>query len=167
MCYPRWVLRPALFCVVAMVLPACAGEEAAPTDGAVVVDGGPLDSGAADSGQMDAAAEPDAGFADALVVDAGPPPDTWDNFAATFFATYCNGCHDGVGVPSTDYSDYDQVFANRDLIRCGVAPSTDPSPNCQSSPFPAGQFPVGLGPKPSREERLRLVDWIDQGALRN
>lgn len=101
----------------------------------------------------------DAGPADAAVVmeDAGPPPDTWGSFAAEWFATYCNECHDG---GSLDYTTLPHVQRDMERIRCGVSATT--ADGCGGSPA-AGQFPVGPGPYPDDASRARLIDWIEAG----
>ncbi len=86
--------------------------------------------------------------------------DTWDNFAADFFATYCVACH---SESPKNFNKYAQVVDNADTIRCGVASTT--LADCGAWP-PAQQFPVGSGPFPSDEERDRIVAWIDAGMPR-
>jgi hypothetical protein len=58
------------------------------------------------------------------------------------------------------------VVTNKDTIRCGVCVQQDPSWGCPASP-PAEQFPIsdtaGTNPKPSAEERDRVVAWIEAG----
>jgi hypothetical protein len=96
--------------------------------------------------------------------DAGPVADatdapTWTNFAAEFLDSYCGACH-GAGDALRDYTVLAMVRAEAGKIRCGVSPTTLPA--CSIA---AGMFPIGSGPKPTDEERLELVRWIDEGAI--
>jgi hypothetical protein len=92
--------------------------------------------------------------------DAG---DTWSSFAQGFFATYCVECH-GAGNAKRDYSTLDNVVRDKDMIRCGVAPTQQPG--CGAAPAPK-QFPIsnaaGTNPKPSDAERTRILAWIAAG----
>jgi len=116
-------------------------------------------------GDDDSAADPDLGtttdggiaLEDAAAPTDAPAPDTWSSFAMGFMATYCVECHDGA---PRDYRTIDEVRRDRSNIACGVSPT--PRDGCGSFPAP-GQFPVGSGPFPSEEERIRLVAWIDAG----
>lgn len=56
------------------------------------------------------------------------------------------------------------VETQKDVIRCGVCVTQDPSWSCPSSGPPAKQFPIGSGAKPSDTERNRIVAWITAGA---
>lgn len=85
--------------------------------------------------------------------------DTWTSFASGFIETYCHDCH-GPGDALRDYSLLSSVQDERAKIRCGVSP--DSLEGCSIS---ARQFPIGSGPKPEDDERRRLVQWIDNGAL--
>lgn len=96
--------------------------------------------------------------------DAG---DTWTSWASPqFFQAFCVSCHrpDGQGDPSggLDFNTYQDVSANAGNIRCGVAVTQNADWNCPGT-IVAEQFPIGTGPKPSAEQRDRLVDWIDAG----
>src|SRR5690349_9157569 len=93
--------------------------------------------------------------------DAGK--DTWASFAQAFFAKYCVSCHDGTksGIVG-DFRQSADVTQHKDDIRCGVA--TTVVQGCEQSKWPPKQFPVGTGPKPTDEERMRLVAWIEAGA---
>jgi hypothetical protein len=91
----------------------------------------------------DIAVTPDA----AADTPDAPPPPTWTNFAQSFFEVYCHACH-GPGDALRDYSLLAEVQAEATAIRAGVD---------------SGQFPIGTGPKPSRDERDRLILWIDGG----
>ncbi len=99
-----------------------------------------------------------------VVADASLPTvdamqeDRWSTFAADFIEVYCHECH-GPGDSLRDYSLLTTVTSERDKIRCGVSPSA--LSGCTIS---ARQFPVGSGPKPTDEDRMRLVEWIDRGA---
>src|SRR5580692_1869297 len=88
-------------------------------------------------------------------------PDTWDNYAKGFFATYCVSCHNGT-TEVQNFNDYSQVKALTATIRCGVAPVLESG--CSDSPYPPNQFPIGSGPRPTDAERDRLVAWINAGA---
>lgn len=94
-------------------------------------------------------------------VDEG---DTWDNYAAGFFVTYCVSCHDDddMGVETRDYLMESAVLAEVDAIACGVAKSEEVATmlGCSAGDPSPGQFPPGNGPKPDDDERDRLVDWV-------
>ena len=105
------------------------------------------------------------GSTDQVSADAGESAsidamqqDRWSTFAADFFEVYCHECH-GPGDSLRDYSLLTTVTSERDKIRCGVSPSS--LSGCTIS---ARQFPVGSGPKPTDEDRMRLVEWLDSGA---
>jgi hypothetical protein len=104
--------------------------------------------------------------ADVELGDGGPDLDTWDNWAQGFFTKYCVECH-GVSNPDgLDFGVQATVVASKDVIRCGVCVQQLPSWDCPASP-PAEQFPIsdeaGTNPKPSAEERDRVVLWIEAG----
>jgi hypothetical protein len=90
--------------------------------------------------------------------------DTWDNFAEAFFSDYCVACHndDNSGDATRDYHTEAVVMAESLAIACGVAKSDDVRTElgCTSQDPVANQFPAGGGPKPTEEERDRLVAWI-------
>jgi hypothetical protein len=92
--------------------------------------------------------------------------DTWANYAEEFFVTYCVSCHndDNIGDASRDYHVFATVMAEQDVIACGMTKSEEDhtARGCEESP-PARQFPPGNGPKPTDEERDRLIEWIDAG----
>ena len=91
--------------------------------------------------------------------------DTWENWALpSFFAVYCNECHPAAGQSMRDFSDYDTVGENFEHIRCGVAPQA--IEGCDGHIEP-GHLPIGDGPFPTDDERLRLVDWLDAGMPRD
>jgi len=101
---------------------------------------------------------PDAGEAPAE--DAGPPPDTWENYAQGFFNSYCVGCHsDG----ARDYTTMAHVTRDEAGIRCGVAP-TEVDGCGMGLPAPQ-QLPIGGGPFPDDDARTRLIEWIEGGLL--
>jgi hypothetical protein len=80
-----------------------------------------------------------------------------------FFAKYCTTCHSPTGAdPSRDFTDYAQIQADSPLIACGVNPGPSPLPTCDANGPRPRQFPAG-GPKPTDEERSRLVQWIADG----
>ena len=99
----------------------------------------------------------DAGAAD------GAAADTWANYGAGFFSTYCVSCHDAKDSTGRDFTMQSKVETEKLTIRCGVAVTQDPTWKCAASPA-AKQFPIGSGPKPSDAERTRLVAWITAGA---
>jgi hypothetical protein len=96
----------------------------------------------------------------------GPDTDTWQSWAAGFFATYCIECHNASDPKGLTFGVQSVVAANRDTIKCGVCVTQQPSWNCPASP-PAKQFPIsdssGTNPKPSDADRDRVVDWILAG----
>jgi hypothetical protein len=102
--------------------------------------------------------------------DAPTAGDTWASYAQGFFSTYCTSCHASGSTlePSMPASLYFTSQANvesqKDVIRCGVCVTQDPSWSCSASGPPAKQFPIGSGPKPSDAERNRIVAWITAGA---
>lgn len=80
--------------------------------------------------------------------------DTWDNFAADFFAGSCVGCHT---ASPRDFRTLADVTAHADEIRCIVAPTepTDCDPAVRAN-HPAWNAPADA-------QRQRLVDWIEAG----
>lgn len=115
--------------------------------------------GAASGGQGGSAGTAASGGQGGASGDAGQI-DTYANFAQGFFQKYCVSCHAPGGSATPDLTQYANIVANKDIIRCGVA-STQLS-GCGVSPAPK-QFPIGSGPKPTDAERNRLVAWIDAG----
>jgi hypothetical protein len=132
------------------------------------------------SGGTDAGSGTDAGNNQNMQCPDGGSgtTDTWCNYASGFFQTYCISCHypGGEGNPSgtsLDFNLYSDVSTNSATIRCGVAPSQDPSWNCT---VPLKQFPLPNTPcmngattscvrqYPTDQERSRLVNWINAGA---
>lgn len=92
--------------------------------------------------------------------------DTWTNFAAGFFQTYCVMCHnqDNAGDASRDYTQLSVVSDEADSIACGVATvTTRATLECAPGAPSAEQFPNPAGGEPSVEERERLVAWILAG----
>ena len=96
----------------------------------------------------------DTGVSDAAVLG-----DTWETFAQEFFATYCVECHSG---GRRDYRTIEDVRRDMQGVRCGVGPVAQD--DCAGAPSPS-QFPIGSGPRPSDEDRTRLVEWIEAGLL--
>lgn len=94
--------------------------------------------------------------------DSGASGDTWANYAAGFFTTYCTSCHNSNDSTGRDFTVQAIVLQNKVAMRCGVAVTQDPSWNCAASPV-AKQFPIGTGPKPTDAERDRIVAWISAG----
>jgi hypothetical protein len=95
-----------------------------------------------------------------------PDPDTWDNWAAGFFATYCVECHAANNPDGLDFGQKSIVVKEATTIRCGVCVEQEASWSCPSN-LPAEQFPISdsthSNPKPSNAERTRAVEWIDVG----
>jgi hypothetical protein len=79
---------------------------------------------------------------------------------------YCVECHGASDPDGRDFTKLSIVQAQKDEIRCGVAPVQ--LKGCTGFP-PPHQFPVsnatGTNPKPTDAERDRLVAWIDAGAM--
>ncbi len=160
--------------------PLDAATDASAADGAV--DAATFDAATLDAPPSDAATF-DAPPSDAATFDAPPPDtsmgdsglcpslvspvampgddiggDTWDTFAAGFFASYCTRCHSStlttsierMGAPTgLDWDDPTIVRAQILRIRYDVGvshymPLTAPNPTCM--------------------ERYRLLRWIDVGA---
>jgi hypothetical protein len=104
------------------------------------------------------------GTSQPATADAPSSSDTWTNYAAGFFVSYCNSCHNAQDTTGRDYSIQADVAMDKTLMRCGVAAVQDPSWNCAASPA-AKQFPIGSGPKPGDAERARIAAWLTAGAL--
>ena len=100
---------------------------------------------------------PNESDTDTSETDVVSSTDTWVNFGESFMATYCVECHSGNGK---DFRRYSRVVVFAEASRCGVSPNLEDG--CSGFPPPA-QFPVGSGPMPTDEERLRFVAWIDAG----
>jgi hypothetical protein len=106
-------------------------------------------------------------------VDSGPATmsdaadtDTWSNWAAGFFTTYCIECHSASDPKGLDFGEHSIVTTNRAQIRCGVCVAQEPAWGCPAVPA-AKQFPIsdsaGTNPKPSDADRDRVVAWINAG----
>lgn len=126
----------------------------------------PVDAAGTDEGSdspSEATPSNDTGPADGATPgeDTGQVADAWDNFAAPFFATYCVACHD---TSPKDFTVYADVVAFAVESRCGIA--SGEVEGCGPGLPAPGQFPPGAGPKPTPEERARLVSWIDAGLPR-
>ena len=100
--------------------------------------------------------------ADGAAPEGSVGADTWINYAAGFFQTYCTDCHNAQDSTGRDYTVRADVAKDKDSMRCGVAATQDPAWNCAASPV-ARQFPIGTGPKPTDADRARIVAWIDAG----
>jgi hypothetical protein len=141
--------------IALLFLLAACGDDSTTADAGVRSDAARADSGGVDSGARDSAVPiVDGGGSD------GGEADTWSNFAADWFMTYCNECHNIGGDTMRDYRMFDDVMNDATEIRCGVNPTA--LPGCAAFPPPA-QFPIGSGPHPDEASRLRLVRWIDDG----
>ena len=89
--------------------------------------------------------------------DGGAGGDTWANYAQGFFAMYCTRCHSSTlsgdarnGAPvGYDWDVESAVRARLDFIRTAVG---------------VGNFMPPSDPKPSCDERRRIVRWIDAAA---
>jgi hypothetical protein len=92
--------------------------------------------------------------------------DTWDNWGLAFFTTYCIECHNANNTQGLDFGQKSIVVSNKDTIRCGVCVQQQASWGCPAAPV-AEQFPIsdsaGTNPKPTNDERDRVVAWIDAG----
>ena len=84
--------------------------------------------------------------------------DTWSSFAAGFFETYCTRCHSSelvgdvarAGAPEgLDWDVEATVRENLELVRFVVGEDNSMPPR---------------GDRPSCDDRVRLVRWIDAGA---
>jgi hypothetical protein len=97
-----------------------------------------------------------------------PGSDTWRSFASGFMARYCVSCHndDGSGDVWRNYRLLAAVVRDSVPIACGVARSTAVRERrgCTSTAPRARQFPIGDGPRPTDDERDRLLRWIDANA---
>ena len=78
---------------------------------------------------------------------------------------YCASCHndDNAGDAARNYRMLAAVMREKVDIACGVAKSNvdRTARNCPAGAPRANQFPVGNGPKPTNDERDRLLRWID------
>lgn len=92
--------------------------------------------------------------------DCTTTTETYENFGAGFFQSYCLRCH-SVAL-ETDLQRFDapqgidfntlqmaREFARRIRLRAGELGDMPPQ--------------ILLGPRPGEAERLRLIDWIDCG----
>jgi hypothetical protein len=95
-----------------------------------------------------------------------PDTDTWDNWGLAFFTKYCIECHAANNPDGLDFGQKSIVVTNKDTIRCGVCVQQQASWSCPAAPV-AEQFPIsdsaGTNPKPTNDERDRVVAWIDAG----
>ncbi len=121
------------------------------------------DSDSDSDGDTDADTDSDTDTGTGKSCDLPEDAGTWATFAADFLTTYCGDCHndDARGV-DRDFHVYDDVVTDSNAIRCGVTPRDCPQPSCGDE-MPAGQFPIGDGPYPSRDDRLRIVAWVEAG----
>jgi hypothetical protein len=89
--------------------------------------------------------------------DGGAGGDTWASFAQGFFASNCTRCHSSTltgaarnGAPDGyNWDDETAVRAHLDNIRSAVG---------------VGNFMPPSDPRPSCDERRRIVRWIDAAA---
>jgi hypothetical protein len=117
------------------------------------------------SGSESSSGSSGSGTGTTIPADGG---DTWASFADGFFTKYCAECHSGSNLQAgLDLTQHAVVTANKDVIRCGVCVTQDPSWNCNPTFPPAKQFPAtdstGKNPKPTDAERNYVVGWIDAG----
>jgi hypothetical protein len=129
----------------------------------------------ADAGGGDAAPGQDA-----TSLPDGPAP-TWTNFAEAFTKTYCIECHNATDPDPTvpmyanqNFNLYADVVDHAKEARCGVSPSGVYQSGCPTAAQiddgafpPPGQFPAGTGPHPTDAERLRMIEWINNGTPEN
>jgi hypothetical protein len=137
-------------------------------------------SSSSPGGDTDAGGKsPDAAVGqDVLTAPDGPAP-TWTNFAEAFTKTYCVACHnatdpDPTADPQQNFNLYADVVAHDTEIRCGVSPVGVYQSACPTAAQlmagafpPPGQFPIGTGPRPTDGDRLRMIEWINNGAPEN
>jgi hypothetical protein len=100
--------------VLALMGASCSSGSAQPA-----ADGGSMGT---DSGP-DTMAEIDVGRSEdsRAATDGTSTPDTWANYAATFFATYCTVCHNAQDVTGRDYNVQANVASRRARTRPGIA----------------------------------------------
>ncbi len=149
-CYGQPMRLTCATLIASVLFLASCGDDASPVDSGAPPDGAAVDA------TTDAAPDAAADAAIDAAADA-TAEDTWTTFAMEFFASYCTECHDG---DPRDYRTIDDVVRDAATIRCGV--SDVMASGCGTSPAPM-QFPIGTGPRPTVEERQRLVAWIDAG----
>lgn len=155
---------------------AAAGSGGASGAGGGSGGGGSGGGGGANTGgsSADGAAGTDTSGSGGSTVDArggdgggeGPASaDTWDSFALPFMVKYCVSCHndDKAGDAARDYHMLAVVMREKVGIACGTAKSQADrtSRGCAANAPRANQFPPGNGPKPTPDERDRLLRWID------
>ena len=90
-----------------------------------------------------------------------PSADAWDGFPSQFMQDHCVRCHQG-GHSGGDYTEYEDVVADADVMRCGLA-ATEVD-GCDDPMPPPRTFPTG--PRPPEEEIERLIEWLEAGAPR-
>jgi hypothetical protein len=159
-------MRTSIVACLSVVLLACSssgssggggGSGGAPGSGGSTNTGGaPATGGASASGGSDTGG---GGATGTGGKGGAATTDTWDDYAQGFFSSYCVECHNPMDA-ARDYNKLADVMRDAPAIRCGVAPVKESG--CGASPAPK-QFPVGAGPKPSDDERARIVKWIEAG----
>lgn len=106
----------------------------------------------------------DTGTSTDATLPDGTTGDTWTSFAHDFFVKYCTECHDASDTTTGDFAVESNVMAKSSIIRCGVAVTKQSG--CGATPTPK-QFPICdatcTNPKPTDDERTRIVAWIDAG----
>jgi hypothetical protein len=143
------------------VTPSGSGGAAGGPGGAPALGGAPGSDSGGGPGAGDAASGDSNGQS-----DSGPASaDTWDNFARPFMMKYCVSCHndDRAGDAARDYHMLAVVMREKVDIACGTAKSQADRVKraCPTNAPRANQFPAGSGPKPTNDERDRLLLWID------
>jgi hypothetical protein len=145
----RWA-DPRLLSLAVLALCACNGGGATAIDSAA---------------PADIAVAPIADFSVSALPDLALPAPTYSNFAQMFFLTYCVRCHNAgtvdMGTSGRDYNQYSQIHRDAAIIACGVYPGPAPLAGCMGFP-PPRQFPIA-DPRPTDDERNRLVLWIQDG----
>jgi hypothetical protein len=137
--------------ILALALGGCTGQDNAMTND-------DLGAGGSGGGDMTLLANGCPPLTAPLTTpDGGAGGDTWANYAQGFFAMYCTRCHSSTlsgdarnGAPvGYDWDLESAVHARLDFIRSAVG---------------VGNFMPPSDPKPSCEERRRIVRWIDADA---
>jgi hypothetical protein len=156
-------MRASLTVPAILAIAACSSSSSSPGPTVTDTGSGSVDTG---SGGTDTATTDDTGGGggDTTLPDGTSGGDTWTSFAHDFFVKYCTECHDATDSVTGDFAVQSNVTAKASIIRCGVAVTKQSG--CGADPAPK-QFPICdatcANPKPTDEERTRIVAWIDAG----